>query len=132
MSEAWLGSLESRDGKGAPPSCESDLVGSLESRGGKGAPGSCESDLQSSGELRLLLESQEEKGMKMSLPENGSWILKAIAAGGVRLEGAGCGQLDFGICSPEELSYLGAVLHTDTANVLIEHSVNHPGNLYCY
>lgn len=65
--------------------------------------------------------------MEISLPEYESWKLKAIVAGGVRLEG----RLQ-AICSPEELSYLGTVLHTDPANVLIERSVNHPGNLYCY
>lgn len=40
VSEAWLGSLETRDGKGAPLIFASDLVASLESRGGKGASGS--------------------------------------------------------------------------------------------
>lgn len=68
--------------------------------------------------------------MEMSLPEYESWKLKAIVAGGVRLEGR------LRATGFWNLQSRGTVLlrdiHTETVNVLIEHSVNHPGNLECY
>lgn len=68
--------------------------------------------------------------METPWPGYGSWKLKAIAAGGVRLEGR------LWATGFWNLQSRGTVLlrdvHTDTVNVLKEQSVNYPGNLDCY
>lgn len=68
--------------------------------------------------------------MEMSLPEYESWKLKAIAAGGMRLEGRLRTTGLWNLQSRETV--LPRDIHTDIVNVLIEHSINHPGNLKCY